>query len=322
MVGAVRALNRIECVGATFRAALNALAVAAPDWLQAHSDAAWVERYGRRVDDYRLPTTDAARQKHAEQVGRDGHTLLAAVTASDAPPWLRELPAVETLRRVWVQNFAAVPAPDADGSGGQNGRRVVWRTTTEGFPSSLLYVASPYDADVHYAKKRTTHWIGYKVHLTETCDDDQPHLITHVETTPAPVVDRDVVARVHQAPDAADLLPSEHLVDAGYVDADQLVASVRDYAVALVGPTPKDQQWQAKAGEGFAVGDFALDWDREVATCPAGHESTSWTSGHNQGREVAQIHFSTRDCRPCPLTSTLSSREIKVEPVTSRDGGE
>ena len=189
---------------------------------------------------------------------------------------------------------------------------MVWRTTAEGFPPSLRYVASPHDPDVHFAKKRTTEWIGYKVHLTETCEDDAPHLITQVETTPAPVVDRDVVARVHQALDAADLLPSEHLVDAGYVDADQLVASTRDYAVALVGPTPKDQQWQAKAGEGFAVGDFALDWDREVATCPAGHESTSWTSGHNQGRGVAQIRFSTRDCRPCPLKArcTRSARRL------------
>lgn len=106
MLGAVRALNRVECVGTTLRAALNALAVAAPEWLRAHSDPAWVERYGRGVDHYRLSATDAARQAYAEQIGRDGHALLAAVAAPDAPAWLRELPAVETLRRVWVQNFA------------------------------------------------------------------------------------------------------------------------------------------------------------------------------------------------------------------------
>jgi len=83
-------------------------------------------------------------------------------------------------------------------------------------------VASPYDADVHYSKKRSTTWIGYKVHLTETCDDERPHLITHVETTPSPVVDRDALGPVHGTLAAKGLLPRQHLVDTGYVDADQL----------------------------------------------------------------------------------------------------
>jgi hypothetical protein len=189
---------------------------------------------------------------------------------------------------------------------------VSWRTTVEGFPPSLAMVASPHDPDVHYAKKRTTHWIGYKVHLTETCEDDLPHLITHVETTSAPIVDRSVLGRVHQALATKDLLPDVHLVDAGYVDADQLVASAREYGVALVGPTPKDQQWQAKAGEGFAVSDFTIDWDRHVAICPAGHESSSWTEDLNQGRAVAKIRFSTTDCRVCPLKPrcTRSARRL------------
>ncbi|GJG88102.1 hypothetical protein tb265_32830 [Gemmatimonadetes bacterium T265] len=322
VLGAVRALNRLECVGATLppaacRAAPNALAVAAPDWLRSHSDPAWVERYARTVDDYRLPAGEAALQAYAEQIGRDGHALLAAVAAPGAPTWLRELPAVETLRRVWVQNFAA----EHTGRSGRTpgGSTVVWRTTAEGFPPSLLYVASPHDADVHFAKKRTTEWIGYKVHLTEVCEDDQPHLITHVETTPAPVVDRDVVSRIHAALRADDLLPAEHLVDAGYVDADQLLASTRDYGVALVGPAPKDQQWQAKAREGFATGDFALDWDRQVATCPAGHASTSWTVDHNQGREVVHIRFSVTDCQPCPLKARCTRGARRVLTPRRRD---
>jgi transposase len=31
--------------------------------------------------------------------------------------------------------------------------------------------------------KRTHTWIGYKVHLTESCDADLPHLVTQVQTT-------------------------------------------------------------------------------------------------------------------------------------------
>jgi len=316
VLGAVRALNRLECAIETLRAALNALASAAPDWLRAHADPSWVERYAPRADEYHVPQGEAARHAYAEQVGRDGHRLLATVTGCDAPAWLREIPAVELLRRVWVQTFCltpadAVPEPGS-GAPGTAEPLVRWRTEADGFPSSLLLIASPYDPDVHYAKKRTTAWIGYKVHLTETCDDDGPHLITHVETTPAPVVDRDALADVHGALEARGLLPETHLVDAGYVDADQLVASCRDHGVTLLGPTPKDHQWQARSGEGFTVQDFALDWEREVATCPAGHTSCSWTPQLNQGRTVVKIRFSTTDCKACALKPrcTRSARRL------------
>ena len=40
----IRALNRVLCVGATLRHALNCLALVAPDWLRAHSQPEWVER--------------------------------------------------------------------------------------------------------------------------------------------------------------------------------------------------------------------------------------------------------------------------------------
>lgn len=85
-LGAVRALNRIECAATTLRAALNTLAVAAPDWLRVHSDPAWVERYARTVDDYRLPRGDAARQAHAGQIGRDGHARAQAHPRRGGPP--------------------------------------------------------------------------------------------------------------------------------------------------------------------------------------------------------------------------------------------
>jgi transposase len=61
----VRAVNRLECVGETLRHALNSLAVVAPAWLSAHSQAVWGERYGRRVDDYHLPTRKDERQAYA-----------------------------------------------------------------------------------------------------------------------------------------------------------------------------------------------------------------------------------------------------------------
>lgn len=54
------------------------------------------------------------------------------------------------------------------------------------------------------------------MHLTETCEADTPHFITHIETTLA--TDQDVTALA-----AKDLLPAEHLLDGAYLSADGLV---------------------------------------------------------------------------------------------------
>jgi transposase len=317
VLGAVRALNRLECAIETLRAALNALASAAPDWLRAHAAPDWVERYARRADEAHVPSGEAARRAYAEQVGRDGHHLLAAVTAPAAPAWLRAIPAVELLRRVWVQTFCLLPAAAVPETGalGPAEPQVRWRTESEGFPAALRLIGSPYDPDMRYAKKRSTTWTGYKVHLTETCDDDGPHLITHVETMPAPVDDREALAGLHGALAAKGLLPATHLVDAGYIGAHELVASRRDHDVTLFGPPPKDHHWQAEAG--FALRDFRLDWERAIATCPAGHPSRRWTPGHHQGHTVVKVRFSARDCRPCALKARCTHaerRELMLRP--------
>ena len=83
VLGVIRALNRLELVVETMRHALNALAVAAPDWLQAHSQAEWVDRYGPRADDFRLPKSKDERRAHADLVGRDGHDLPVAPNLLD-----------------------------------------------------------------------------------------------------------------------------------------------------------------------------------------------------------------------------------------------
>ena len=117
VLGAVRSLNRLECVTETLRAALNALATAAPEWLRAEADPAWLERYDRRAGDHEVPQGEAKRRAHAEQIGRDGHQLLAAIMAPGAPIWLRQIPAVELLRQVWVQNFCLIDdAPEPAGT--------------------------------------------------------------------------------------------------------------------------------------------------------------------------------------------------------------
>ena len=65
------------------------------------------------------------------------------------------------------------------------------------------------------AAKRTTLWVGYKVPFTQTCDEDAPQLITHVETTPAPLSDEGVLCTIHADLAEKDLLADQHLTDAG-----------------------------------------------------------------------------------------------------------
>ncbi len=288
VLAAVRALNRLEVAGETLRHALESLAVAAPDWLRPRCHPGWQERYARRLEDADLPKGQAARAAFAVLVGSDGYALLTAVWAPDAPAWLREVPAVETLRRVWVQQFRL------------DERVVRWRATDD-IPPAAVFIGSPYDEDAHYARKGTTSWVGYKIHVTEACDDDAPHLITHVETTSAPVVDAAALPLVHQALHRRDLLPAVQLVDSGYLDAPQIVAAQEDHAIALRGPARPDYQWQARARNGFALDDFHLDWEREQAICPAGHASISWRQRPDPaGRPLIWIKFSSKDCGPCP----------------------
>jgi transposase len=98
-----RAWNtRLECVGETLRHALNVLAEVAPEWLRVRAQAEWAERYAHRVEEYRLPSGKAERERYANQVGADGWQLLDAVATASTPSWLRDLPAVQTLRQMWA----------------------------------------------------------------------------------------------------------------------------------------------------------------------------------------------------------------------------
>lgn len=102
----VRAINRLMCVGEAMRFALNCVAVVAADWLLDHSDAAWLDRYGHRIEEGHFPRSQAERRAIAEVIGTDGWTLLTHIFDPAAPSLLRDIPAVERLRQIWVQNYA------------------------------------------------------------------------------------------------------------------------------------------------------------------------------------------------------------------------
>ena len=300
VLAAVRVLNRLERVGETLRAALNSLAVVAPAWLQAWVPAEWYLRYGDRIDNYHLPKPDSERHALAATIGTDGFQLLRMIDAATELPWLLEVPAVQTLRRVWAEQYTDPPGP------------VRLREVNELAPVAEL-IASPYDVDARWSTKRSVEWVGYKVHLTETCDADLPRLITHVATTPATTPDDNMLAPIHAALATHDLLPQEHLVDAGYTDADVLVTRQQVHGVTVIGPVALDPSWQAKAGEGFDKASFVVDWGAKRITCPAGKHSLSWLPCTDPPKLSAiHIRFARRDCLACPMRSRCT--KAKIEP--------
>jgi transposase len=153
------------------------------------------------------------------------------------------IPAVQVLRQVWVEQFV-----ETDG-------RLHWRTVQE-MPAPATMISSPYDPEARYSAKRETSWVGYKAHLTETCDPETPHLITNVE--PASTPDDNMIAVVHQSLKERDLLPAEHVVDKGYTDSRVLVDSPREHGVTIVGPVA--DSWQARAEDGIDKSQFIVEW--------------------------------------------------------------
>jgi len=225
-----------------------------------------------------------------ETIGTDGYHLLEAVYDDGAPQWLREIPAVDILRRVWIQQYYV-----------QDGQ-VKWRAK-EDLPRNKQLIMSPYDVEARSRTKRSHNWTGYAVHLTETCDAEQPNLITHVETTPAATGDVEMTDTIHQALKEKDLLPSEHFVDTAYVDAEHLDTSRSEYELDLYGPAPLDSTWQARSETGYAIPCFAIDWETQTVVCPQGKTSRSWYEREEKGKPVIQVHFCTHDCATCVTRS-------------------
>jgi transposase len=265
VLAAIQTLNRLECVGETLRHALNVRATAAPDWRPSWVPALWCDRYSRRFADYRLPPERPARYALAEQIGTDGHQLLLAIYAPAAPVWRRELPALQTLRQVWLRQFYARPQDQP----------VRWRSAADLPPAPLLRSA-PYDPEARSGNKRETAWTGDKVQVTETCADETPHLITAVMTTPATPADFAMLPTL-QAPLATrQRTPREQLVDVGSVTSDHLWTSRTEHGRDLIGPAMPDRRWQGQAGHGCAAAQFVLDWDAKSALCPQGPRSVVW----------------------------------------------
>lgn len=302
VLASVHSYNRLECVWETMRYALNSLAQVAPDWLRAFAPPVWYERYAHRPEGYRLNEKERLALK--EQIGGDGHQLLAAVWKKTTAPDLRHLPALQALRHIWVQQFFW-----------ENG---VTRFRDKGnHPPSRAMSYSPYDLDARLGAKRETEWQGYKVHLTETVTLDGPHLITDIQTEPAPATDREALPKIQSHLAAREILPAQQLVDAGYVTAQHLVTSQAEHQIDLLGPLAESPSWQAKAGRGFSSRDFQIDWEKQQATCPRGKVSSNWRPAQAPyGMPIVYLEFLKQDCSVCPALTDCTKAKSQRRTLT------
>jgi transposase len=298
VVAAIRSMNRLELVGETLRAALNELAVLAPDWVRTVTLPEWSDRYRQRSEEGRLPKGQEAREAYARTVGEDGFWLLDAVDAATLPA-LREAASIQTLRRVWQQQYERLSSPPG-GAGGAARPQVRWKELRE-LPRAAEQRESPSELDARYCPNRSTQGLGYKVHYTETCDLDQVYLITQVQTTPATLHDIHCTVPIQAALQQRDLLPQEHIVDAAYIDAAVLVSSQQEYGITLVGPPRPNSSWHTKHEGGYNREQFTVEWDQHQVRCPHGKISSTWTE-RDVGTSTPSIsvHFRKQDCTPCP----------------------
>jgi len=285
----VRALSSLESVGESMRATLNAIAEQESAWLQAHLNPEWFDRYVHRFELARFPKAETERQRLRQQVGQDVAHLLSCIDEATTPQAVRSLPEVTLLRQVTAGHYE------------RDGQQIRWRDGPA--VSNEDRIVSPYDQQARASRKRDTVWLGYKVHLTETCDQDPgcPHLITQVETTVATLQDSEVLAPIGEHLRAKGLSPAEHYVDQGYPSGPELLRQAR-LGTQIIGPVGQDTSWQQRALGGYGKDAFAIDWQAQVATCPQGHRSVGWTAPQpGRSRDTVLIRFAAATCRACPV---------------------
>ncbi|HEY1350483.1 MAG TPA: transposase, partial [Ktedonobacteraceae bacterium] len=306
VLGAVKVLNSLELVGETLRHALNVLATAVPEWLKQQVKPGWFERYGQRMEDYRLPKDKGERADLSTTIGEDGFFLLACIQQAPDMQWLSNLPAIQTLSEVWKQQYRC--------DQGQ-----VSRLTPKEMPPVGEWIRSPYDPEVRYGKKRSFEWMGYKVHLSECCDEDFPHLITQVETVPAIEQDHHALVPIQADLAAKGLLPAQQLVDAGYISAKRILHSRETHDIDLMGPVHIDPSWQARTPGALDVEHFQIDWQHQRVTGPQGQQSSAWYLNRDaMGESIVQIFFPKQICQACPVRETCTDAQKTGRSMTLR----
>jgi transposase len=286
----------MELVCESLRLAVRAVSEVAPAWVAQTLPPTFLERYDMRQSEYGLSQSQV--QSRLVQAGEDGFWFLAQLERS-APEAVQSLAEVATLRTVLAQQFPSAPG------GGPAAKR----------PSGEGVIESPHEPDARYASKRGQGWIGYRVQVTESCDDKWPHLIVDLAATSAPANDAPQLPQIQQRLRQQGTLPSEQQVDQGYMSGQHLVQSAQ-LGIELVGPLPQDTHVRP----GFRQADFEIDEAAQQATCPQGQRSRLWCERPDPagGPPTIQIRFAAASCQACPCfgtcTSSRQGRSLELHP--------
>jgi len=295
VLAVVHRLTQLELVTECLRVALRAATEVAPEWCERALPPTLREAYSQRQWEYGLSHAEVKRR--LVQAGKDGFWFLAQVDQS-APEVIRRLPEVDTLRTVLSQQFP-------QGANGPPAKR----------PTGKDVIESPHESEARYATKRGQGWIGYKVQVTESCDDDQPHLIVDLEPTGALANDSPELPNIQARLQRQGTLPGEQQVDQGYMSGENLVQSA-ERGINLLGIPLADTQ----GPQGFQQSDFHIDTGAQEAICPARHRSTVWSerTPGAKGPPATLIRFGARTCQRCPFfgqcTTSRQGRSLTLHP--------
>lgn len=288
ILAAVRDLNRLEFVHETVRTTMEALAECDFDFVNGIARKDWGERYGAQCFNFRIPKSENKKAQWLSAIAEDGRYLLEEIE-KNAPPALKNHSSVEILRTVLHQQIIFE---------NENRLRGRLRKSDEHIVAAADMLISPHDIEARLGSKREIKHKGYKAHLTETLDDGAPHLITNVETTVATTTDIEMRPHIEDALIKKNLAPKDHLVDSGYTDV-ETISRARENGIEVIGPIRQTTHWQVKAGKGFDLSHFAIDWESETATCPAGKVSTGWSL--RTAEKSIHVKFAKKDCKICPF---------------------
>jgi transposase len=211
------------------------------------------------------------------------------------------------LRKVWEQQFII-------DSENKNTKGPRLRKEDEQTTAASEMIVNPHDPDARLGNKRGNQHKGYKTHITETCDKNYPNLISHIETTLATTTDVEVRPVIEQHLQDKGCSPKKHLVDGGYTDVESMVEAAHR-GIDVIGPMPMPTTWQDKAGQGFALSDFQIDWDNMEVTCPQGISTANWSD--RPAESSIHVKFSSEDCRRCSVreycTKGIGPRTIQFK---------
>jgi hypothetical protein len=143
-------------------------------------------------------------------------------------------------------------------------------------------------------------------------------LITNVVTTHAAVADSAMTMPIHTMLTDRDLLPAEHLMDAGYPSTANLLTLRTEHQVRLIAPMRGDSSRHAREGSPYARDKFTIDFDQQQATCPQGNQSATWNPARQDGQDVIVVSFPLGACIVCLARTECTRSQQRRRQLTLR----